>query len=351
MQLRFGITHKLTLVFVLFAAILLGSTEWLAYDRGKAALEDSVIAELETSALEKQAALEDWLGDRARNLIDLSDLTQDLAQIGRLDPLAVVPGSGQTMHDEVAAELRAGLRANQDYDAVFILDPTDGNVLISTDPADEGQSQGDTAYFRRGRIGPYVGSAGNPDEKSPALFAAVPLRVAGGRLAGVLAGRLKTGEMHEMVRRRAGLHATDDAFLADAAGLLVSPPRLLADPSEVGSGSRSSEPVRRCLAHSNGVLLANDYRDVPAITVYRWLAPYGLCLVVKLDHAEALAPAHQLGRHLLGAGLLLLLLASGLAALLARTVTRRVRLLEAGASKIERGDRSVCLPETSGDEP
>lgn len=62
MQLRFGITHKLTLVFVLFAAILLGSTEWLAYVRGKAAVKDGVIAEMQTSALEKQAELEHWLG-------------------------------------------------------------------------------------------------------------------------------------------------------------------------------------------------------------------------------------------------------------------------------------------------
>src|SRR5215468_4162323 len=112
MQLRFGITHKLTLVFFLFAAILLGSTEWLAYDRGKAAVEESVVAELQTSALEKQAAIGDWLDDQPRGLNDLSDLAQDVGRMGRLDPQAITPDSGQTLHDDVAAELRAAFRAS-----------------------------------------------------------------------------------------------------------------------------------------------------------------------------------------------------------------------------------------------
>jgi PAS domain S-box-containing protein len=95
-------------------------------------------------------------------------------------------------------------------------------------------------------------------------------------------------------------------------------------------------------------LCAKD--DAPSIIVYRWLPEHQLCLIVKIDQAEALAPAHAFGRTLLLIGSLVLLAASVLAIGLARTITRPVLALQAGVTRFGQGEWHVRLPESSRDE-
>ncbi|MDX8463834.1 HAMP domain-containing protein, partial [Mesorhizobium humile] len=130
----------------------------------------------------------------------------------------------------------------------------------------------------------------------------------------------------------------------------VNRPRLLTDADASTLTSDRSVAARLCLDHNDGLDLSNDYRGVPAITVYRWMPKFGLCLVTKLDKAEAFAPVYQLGQSLAVAGGLLLLVASAASGLLSRTITNPIRRTEAGARRVEAGERDVVLPESSSDE-
>ncbi|MEW5957485.1 MAG: PAS domain S-box protein, partial [Chloroflexota bacterium] len=171
----------------------------------------------------------------------------------------------------------------------------------------------------------------------------------GGQLLGVLVGRLDLAEMNTIINRRTGLYQTDDAFLVNTSNLFITQPHFITDPAALQRGAQT-EAVKRCLAPGSGVLATEDYRGMLAITVYRWLPERQLCLIVKIDQAEALAPARALGRTLLLMGSLTLLAASALAAGLARTITRPVLVLQAGATRLGRGELEARLPETSGDE-
>jgi signal transduction histidine kinase len=102
-----------------------------------------------------------------------------------------------------------------------------------------------------------------------------------------------------------------------------------------------TEAVNRCLKYENGIISALDYRQVPAFIVYRWLPARELCLIVKIDQAEAMAPANEFGRTMVFVALLAIMAAIVVAIGLARTITRPVQELQAGMIRFGRGE----LPE------
>ena len=111
-----------------------------------------------------------------------------------------------------------------------------------------------------------------------------------------------------------------------------------------------TEAINRCLAGNSGTVSADDYRDIPAIIVYRWLPDHQVCLIVKLDQAEAFASVQSFGAALLLIGGVALVAATLLGAGLARSITRPIQALQAGVTRFGRGELATRLPENSLDE-
>jgi PAS domain S-box-containing protein len=108
--------------------------------------------------------------------------------------------------------------------------------------------------------------------------------------------------------------------------------------------------VTSCLKGNSGLIEAPDYRGVPSIIVYRWLPEHRLCLIVKLEEAEAYAPAQAFGSTVAGISVLTLLAAAVLARVLARSLTRPILRLQDGVIRFRRGDLQTELSVHSSDE-
>jgi signal transduction histidine kinase len=354
MKLHLGITSKLTLVFVLFAAIFVAAVGALAYDSGRVALQAATASELLATTIEKQAALDNWVDERRAGIDALAGVPgmADSVAAFMAASAAASPAApaAQVARDRLKHELDARVGPGKRYLALLVIDPATGKVIAATDPRDEGASKADQPFFLNGRRGAYVQ---NPYYLATgdglAITAAAPLWSPDGQLLAVLAGNLNPAEVGAIIGRRAGQHQTEDAFLVNSASLFVTQPRFIADPV-VLRRSIHTEASKRCLTGDSGVVLADDYRGVPVIAVYRWLLDRQLCLIVKIDQAEALAPVRDFGMKLLLIGGLALLAASILAFGLARTITRPILALQGGAMRFGRGELDLCLPETSGDE-
>ncbi len=335
---------------MLFASLVLLGVGALAYSNGRAALETATTADLLSTAIEKEAALNAWIEDQQRDITALAnspDLRDDVAAL-----LAARPGSNeaQEAYNRVLRGFQIWTGPDRQYLALLVIKPDTGQVLAATNPAEKGQFFTDRLFFINGRRGPYVQNVYySPILQAPAMTAVAPLRSADGRLLAVLAGHLNLEELNAIVNRRTGLHQTDDALVVNAAGIFVTQPRFLPDPVVLRQAA-DTLPIRRCLTRTSGVVSAGDYRGVPVIAVYRWLADREMCLIIKLEQAEAFAPIRAFGRTILVAGGLLLAGAVLLALALARTITRPVLALQAGAVRLRQGDRTVRLPETSTDE-
>jgi hypothetical protein len=72
------LTPRFTLVFILYATALLLGVGLLAYNTGRDSLRSATISELQATALEKEAALNQWVEEK---LTDISALTDDLSNI------------------------------------------------------------------------------------------------------------------------------------------------------------------------------------------------------------------------------------------------------------------------------
>jgi PAS domain S-box-containing protein len=223
-------------------------------------------------------------------------------------------------------------------------------VIASTSPEEEGTFKNEQPYFLSGKNGMYVENlAYSPALASSAIRAAAPLRSAEDELLGVLVARLDVNGLSAVMNRRTNLHETDETYLIDTAGFFVTQPRNVSDPSLLQK-KVTAEHVTRCLQQESGVMESVDYRNIPAFLVYRWLPDYQLCLIVKIDQAEAYAPIRAFGGRIAIISVLALLAAAAIAAALARTMTRPILALENGVTRFAKGELDVRLDESSGDE-
>jgi len=346
---RLSITLQVTLVFVLFAAILLMGAGMFAYNSGRDALQAATTADLLSVVNEKQAALDDWIKERLMDIAVPAGLPRVLDDLADLTAAPDSP-KARAARDHLVRDLKPRTGPGKEFLMLFVMDPESGKVLAATDPREEGTFREDRAYFVNGKNGPFAENPYNSlGLQGPAMTVAAPLRSADGRLLGVLAGHANLDTINAIISRRTGTHQSDDAFLVNTSNLLVTQPRAMTDPAVLRRGIHT-EPVRRCLAGQNGTMLADDYRGVPVIAVYRWMPERRLCLIVKIDQAEAFAPSRAFGQTLAIFGALALLVASALAAGMARIGTRSILALQAGATRFGRGELDVRLPETSRDE-
>ena len=349
MKVRPTITFKLMLVFILFAAALVAGMGLFEYISGREALEQATTADLLATAIEKEATFNAWVEENKADVVSLAG-NPDL--IRHVENYKVDPDSAATSaaHTETLAYLSQWTGKDRNILALAILDAETGQVLASTDSGEEGKYREDQPYFINGRKSVYVQNIYYAlSQGAPAMTVSAPIRAEDGRLLAVLAGHLNLEELNQIITLRTGLHESDDAFLVNASHLFVTQPRLVRDPAVLQRWVYT-EAVNRCLTRASGVVTADDYRGVPSLIVHRWLAERGLCLIVKMDRDEAIAPVRAFGRAVLLLGGLVLLVASLLAIGLARTITHRALALQEGVSRFGRGELGTRLPDTSRDE-
>lgn len=343
------LTPRLALVFILYATGLLMSVGVLAYNSGRNSLRSATISELEATALEKEAALDKWIEEKQVDLATLAASSTTLREATILLTAFRHSADTSTARERLVEYLQPRVD-NGEFLDVSMLHPETGQVLASTNPAEEGKFRENRSYFLNGKTGPYVQNLYySLATQSIAMTASAPLRAADGQLLGVLTAHLDLTEMNDIFKRRTGLHQTDDAYLVNTSSLFVTQPRFILNPAVLQRGIHT-EDVRRCLQQESGVTEALDYRGTPTIAAYRWLPERGLCMTVKLDQTEAYAPARVFGGTIVISSLVALLVAAALAFVLSRSVTEPILTLQAGATRFGRGELDVRLPETSRDE-
>lgn len=350
MKLRLGIAPKLTFIFVLFAAVSLAGLGTLAYLSGQDALRQAAVLELQAIAAEKESALIQWKQDKLAVVAANAALPGVRESLTTLRSAAADSLEARAAHDQLVDHLRPWADPAEGFLRWLVIDPDTAEVIAATSADEERKFKETFPYFIYGRQASYLQSAYYSLElQDVAMTASAPVKAADGRLLGVLAGRLNLNQLNAIMQRRTGLRQTDDTFLVNTSNLFVTQPRFISDPAVLRRGVHT-EAVKRCLTRDSGVILANDYRGVPAIVVYRWLSDFNLCLIVKLDQSEALGPSRAFGQTVFLLSLTALVVASALAIGLARTITRPVQSLQAGVVRFGRGDLGVRLPETSADE-
>ncbi|MHB0981417.1 MAG: sensor histidine kinase [Thermoleophilia bacterium] len=350
MKLRLTITGKLALTLVLFGAVLLGGLGVPAYTTGRAGLKEAATAELLSTAFEKQNALKRWFAEARVDIAAKSASPVVAEQSAAL--LSATPGSPEALaaHDRLVAEFQPVVGAETAFTDLMFIEAETAEVLASTDPREEGKFKENLSYFIRGKSEPFVSEVYYSTSLGrPAITAAAPVLAEDGRVLGVVAGRLEMNILNSLISQRTGLRHSDDAYLVNAAGLLVTQPRFISDPA-VLRRSINTVAIQRGLEGNSGVALYDDYRGTPVIGAYRWLPEHRVLLITEFDQAEAFAPSLAFGRAVAWASGLVLALSVALAFVFARTFTRPILALQAGVKRLGQGDLEYRVAVKSSDE-
>lgn len=360
----------------LIAAAVLGGIGWWVGRAVETAMRQQQIDELKTVLDADVTALDGWM-DNQRVTAELVATDQGLQSIVR-ELLTAAEGAADARHDLIQSDTQRKLRARLAQplrlgDFVgFVLISSGGFVLAADDDAAVGSviSGYRLDFFSRVISGeaavsrPFLSPLAWPDENGelradqPCMYAAVPIHGEDGRPMAALGLRIRPEEHFTRILQVARSGRTGETYAFDRQGGLLSESRFddelkrigllvdrpgsksilnveLRDPDvDMTTGARPGsrrEDQRLTRMAEQAVLGADgydvdgyrDYRGVPVIGAWRWLADYDLGVATEIDLQEAYAPGRTLRQAF--ALLMGLLLASAGAIFLAMLLIARQR--------------------------
>jgi len=333
---------------VLFAGIIVASIGTFSYANGRAALRESAAVNVASIALEKEAALGIWREERLEDITAIARLPSMIDNTEAHAAALPDPAVTRDAHENLVQELQSF--GGHHFLDMLVIEPELGMVIASTDRGERGKFKENRPYFLNGKKGPYVQTPYYSFRfQGLAMTFSAPIVSRAGTLLGVLAGRADLSEINNIVTRSSGLYQSEDVFIVDNASLLLTQPRFIGDAPVLQRGIRT-EVVNRCLSHSSGSLSTTDYRGVATLAAYRWLPESQLCLVVKVDQAEAYGPVDSLRNKAAILGAIVLAAAALVGFRLATSINRPLLAMQKGVLAFRSGELTVRLPESSRDE-
>ena len=347
---RFTIKTKLIAAFILFGAVLVSTLGVIAYYNADQALRKATFANLESRALEKEAALNDWFAHSIEEVASFARLEQIGAYVTQLTSESPQSEVYLTAKSHLTSLLKLWNASNMEVSSAMLLEPKQGRVILATNPAEEGTFKENREYFTRGRKAPVLQSPYySITMQAPMITIAAPVTTLQGKLKAVLAVRQPLDVVTKIIERRTGRYETDDAFLINSARLLLTQPRYLDDPS-VMQRVVYSHGIDHCLAGQSDTHEYVSSEGIPVFAAYRWMQEYQLCLLVKIHQSEALAPSQMIVRLIW----IVAFLAMGPTIIgsfaLANLLTRPLHALKLGADRVAAGNFDTVIDMQGRDE-
>lgn len=315
----------------------------VAFFEARHALREAIADRLETVALQKEGELNRWVDLQRRLTVFLSDLPQM-----RRDSALLVGEGSREARARIEALLLAAIGSRPDLEALCLLAPIGGEVLVSTERSHLGGYRASELFYERGKVATFVQNVYmSPITGRPAVTIATPVKDDDGRTVAVLAGDLDLAYIDRLTADRTGLGETGEAYLVSPFNDFVSSARFGRDEFRRGVFSTG---IDAAISGGHGVGVYENYAGTPVIGAYRWNAARELALLVEMRQAEAFAPARRLVVTILGIGLFSALMLAGGVFLIARQIARPILEITKAATALADGDFTTVAPVMTSDE-
>ncbi|MFP4438742.1 MAG: diguanylate cyclase [Chloroflexaceae bacterium] len=340
-RLRIGtIRIRLLAAFValvVFPALIISiTTTSLGFRHGK----QQVTNQLQSVATLKEEQIEAWLESLQ---IYLTSVLYPHQVPHLIEPL-LSSDPESAAYKQAAANLRIQfeqvLMATDLFEEVLLLD-RQGRVVLSTDPANEGQVHLQD-YFRRGLQEPYTQSLSSDTAQglSSPVVVSRPVIDLEGTVRGVLVGRSSSERLNEIMLQRAGLGETGETYLVGQNALLLTDSRFEdRDKKILRLQSPALETVFSTQTDRSG--LYTSYRGLEVIGVYHWLPSLQMVLVAEQEKDEAFQSTYALLRVNAIVAVVAALIALLFGLFIARGIAMPLAGLAATATRIAAGDLNL----------
>jgi PAS domain S-box-containing protein len=340
---------KLTIFFLLLSIAPTAIVGYLAYENGRRTIIDETIKHLVSINIFKSNELKRWIEDNENSIEDLAHrplVKQYASVLAKHD--ASSPAYHEARENLIEDHLKSRLK-HGDFFEVFVMDPRHGLISASTDEKQEGKYRNTDPYFIEGKSRNYIqGIYYSPALEQSAMTIGTPIKDKQGKLMGVLAGRLNLGELSKIIALQSGESQTEDTYLVNTFNFFVTEPRF-------GQGyalkkAVRTEGVEAGISGKDSVGFYKGYRGAPVIGAFKWLPQFSMCIITEIDQDEAFAPVVRLAWVIAGIASVISIAAGLLGLFFARTITRPVRQLAAGAEEIGGGNLEYRVGTASKDE-
>ncbi len=331
------LSSKLAGLFMAISILTVAGVGVLAFQSSRRSLEAKVFEDLAKTTLLKEAELERWLRNNEQDLEKVAQrplVKQYAATLASLQP---DDPAYQEAYQQLDIDHLPLLIGTGGYLTISILRPSDGQILISTDKSLEGFFRENETYFLKGQSQTYTQTpAYSLVDNGVVMHTSTPILSKEGDLIAVLVGHQDLGEMSRIMEQGRELTATEETYLVNQFGFLVTNSRFgVTSPLRV---TVNSPGVNDCLTGTSATTIYNDYRDVPVLGSYRWLPNLALCILTEIDQQEALAPVVSLRQKMLWLGILAIVVASGAGIFFSRSLTKSLRQLTVGMEIMAAGN-------------
>jgi signal transduction histidine kinase len=338
---------KTLLLFFLVSLLPVIASGYLSYHFSRKAIERDTISFLTSTNLQKSVRINHWLVDASRQLEFIAEipvLSEQFAEkIKEHDHPSEIH---RKFHDEVISKYLLPAVSKGDFIELFLIRLTDGVVLASTDPLQDGKIKTDRNYFLRGQKTTYIENTYySMTIHQPTMVISTPVRDSAGRVFAVLAGRLNLKELSGIMEERSGLKETEDTYLVNTQNYFITEPRF--GENFALRKTVYTRGVSLALQGREGTALYNDYRDVPVLGAYQFLPERHLALVTEINQAEYLAPIEHLQKATIGLGFLVAFLSLAIGLKSVETLLEPLLRLVAAVNRMD-ADNMVFTEKIEG---
>ncbi|GAB4424608.1 MAG: hypothetical protein Kow0031_03700 [Anaerolineae bacterium] len=326
----------LVALFVSVSAVIIG------YQSGR----ERVVEQLESVATLSESEVNTWLNGLQLNLAVLANEETPLRNMQLiLQPTAFK----QLTAVEIRAAFEALLNLTGQYDELFLLD-SNGQVVVSTNLAQEGKIFKQEEFFKAGRSGASL----QPPQYSPALgevsvIVARPINHPNGQNLGVVAGRANLDQLNEILVERSRFGETGESYLVGPNNGLLTESRFPGySPRETFVRSVAAESALR--NNEDGAGLYLDYRGQPVVGVYRWLPQLKAALIVEQNQSEAFRVLNTTLLVNLAIAIGAVLIAVVAAFLVTRNITRPLAEMSRTSAQVAAGNLGLRVKTNRTDE-
>ena len=346
------IRNRLLIIFVALVVMPVAANGAYSAIRDANNAEQRVIAQLESVATLKEAEIQTWL-DSLQVDLNTALIAEDvnLYLFLLLQESMADLSTRETFLSVIENRFSEMLSLTHRFDELFAMN-LQGEVIVSTDAAQQGENYKNEPLFQEGLQGYSVQPpAISPMTDQTSVFVVRPITKATNETIGVLAGRASLAELNGIMGERAGLGNSGETYLVSSNKVLLTPSRFEDTGYVAGETAVHTTGVNETLQNLTGGAGSYDgYRGVPVIGVYKWLPELQLVLVAEQDRSEAMSAARTAMYVNAGVAAAAVLLALFAGLLVTRNIATPLAELATTASKIASGDLNLVAPVRRADE-
>jgi hypothetical protein len=315
------LTAKLSLLFFAVFSIPLALLSLITYQNRQTTTWNDEAKRLTQINNLKAGELDQWVHSRIITLNQLAQrpLLRELSGIVISLP-PDEPASAAAQRSLMEEHLGVDVQNNAVFLEYWIMRPSDGRIMFSTDNKQQGQyAENDTLYLR-GQHATYVEPIYHSTTYQQAvMLISTPILDKTGQMIGVLAGRADLGTLSDIMTQGSELSQTEDTYLVNTGNYFVTDPRF--QPGAALIKTVHTQGVQAVLSGRDGLAGYQNYQGTPVMGAYRWLPEYQLGILTEISNAEVFASINAFRERALIAVMIIALIAVLIGWLLAWSIT------------------------------